>query len=94
MSTKDIFRCAAVLTAVFLAVLVRVSDSNAQTQQVQFDIGKPRNPTIDLCVFNSSRPKITCPVGENIPFETSLLQAIRKGNVGEVKRLIATGAVK
>jgi len=34
MSTKDIFRCAAVLTAVFLAVLVRVSDSNAQTQQV------------------------------------------------------------
>lgn len=93
MSTKDIFRCAAVLTAVFLAVLIRVSDSNAQTQE-QFDIGKPRNPTIDLCVFNSSRPKITCPVGENIPFETPLLQAIRKGNVGEVKRLIAAGAVK
>jgi len=33
-----------------------------------------------------------CPVGEDIPYDTPLLEAIRQRNIPEVKRLISEGA--
>lgn len=49
-------------------------------------------PTQNFC-FDIPKPGTGgCPVGENIPFGTPLLEAIRQRNIPEVKKLIAENA--
>jgi ankyrin repeat protein len=46
----------------------------------------------DFCSVSPRSRNVFCPVGEDIPMETPLLEAIRRGNLVEVGRLISEGA--
>lgn len=52
----------------------------------------PTVPTQNYCFRIIEPDRSGCPVGENIPYGTPLLEAIRHRNIIEIKRLIAEGA--